>query len=79
MVYQNMLFYYEAENSPKPSGVVCLEGCYCERLITAGQNKAKDMPEGQVRRLFVLTGRKSPRSEGRGRGGGRGGICGGSG
>lgn len=30
---QNLLFYYEHESSSKPSGVIFLEGCYCERLI----------------------------------------------
>ena len=28
-VYQNFLFYYETVTSPKPSGVVLLEGCLC--------------------------------------------------
>ncbi|XP_037094562.1 ras-specific guanine nucleotide-releasing factor 1-like, partial [Pollicipes pollicipes] len=40
-LYQNLLFYYEAESSSRPSGVVLLEGCYCERLITTS-SKPKD-------------------------------------
>ncbi|XP_048505314.1 ras-specific guanine nucleotide-releasing factor 2-like isoform X3 [Athalia rosae] len=35
VLYQNLLFYYESESCSRPSGVVLLEGCYCERLITA--------------------------------------------
>ncbi|XP_025156495.1 ras-specific guanine nucleotide-releasing factor 2 isoform X2 [Harpegnathos saltator] len=35
LLYQNMLFYYENENCSRPSGVILLEGCYCDRLITA--------------------------------------------
>ncbi|XP_014483394.1 PREDICTED: ras-specific guanine nucleotide-releasing factor 2-like isoform X4 [Dinoponera quadriceps] len=35
VLYQNMLFYYENETCTRPSGVIMLEGCYCDRLITA--------------------------------------------
>ncbi|XP_017765392.1 PREDICTED: ras-specific guanine nucleotide-releasing factor 2-like [Eufriesea mexicana] len=35
VLYQNLLFYYENESCLRPSGVVLLEGCYCDRLITA--------------------------------------------
>lgn len=30
---QNLLFYYETETSTRPSGLIFLEGSYCERLI----------------------------------------------
>jgi hypothetical protein len=33
-LYQNLLFYAENEEANRPSGVIFLEGCYCERLIT---------------------------------------------
>jgi len=46
---QNLLFYYENETCSRPSGVVLLEGCYCDRLITA---KGKEQ-EKQVR--YVLS------------------------
>ncbi|XP_065348892.1 ras-specific guanine nucleotide-releasing factor 2-like isoform X3 [Cloeon dipterum] len=36
VLYQNLLFYYESDTCNRPSGVLLLEGCYCERLITAG-------------------------------------------
>lgn len=32
---QNLLFYYESETSTRPSGIIFLEGCYCERLVSA--------------------------------------------
>ncbi|KAG7300104.1 hypothetical protein JYU34_015643 [Plutella xylostella] len=32
ILYQNMLFYYESENSGRPTGVLLLEGSYCERV-----------------------------------------------
>lgn len=34
VLYQNILFYYDNDTCHRPSGVVLLEGCYCERLIT---------------------------------------------
>lgn len=33
--FQNLLFYYDNEASTRPSGLIFLEGCYCERLISA--------------------------------------------
>ncbi|XP_055550871.1 ras-specific guanine nucleotide-releasing factor 2-like isoform X3 [Wyeomyia smithii] len=35
VLYQNLLFYYESEQSCRPSGMIFLEGCYCERLVSA--------------------------------------------
>ncbi|XP_076624750.1 ras-specific guanine nucleotide-releasing factor 1 isoform X3 [Colletes latitarsis] len=34
VLYQNLLFYYENEHCSRPNGVIMLEGCYCDRLIT---------------------------------------------
>ncbi|XP_059486241.1 ras-specific guanine nucleotide-releasing factor 2-like isoform X3 [Neocloeon triangulifer] len=43
VLYQNLMFYYESDTCNRPSGVLLLEGCYCERLITAGSaTKNKD-------------------------------------
>ncbi|XP_044728082.1 ras-specific guanine nucleotide-releasing factor 1-like [Chrysoperla carnea] len=42
VLYQNLLFYYESEGCTRPSGVLLLEGCYCERLITSSGSKNKD-------------------------------------
>lgn len=33
LLYQNLLFYYENESSPKPSGVILLEGSYCDKVV----------------------------------------------
>lgn len=35
LILQNLLFYYESETSSRPSGIIFLEGCYCERLVSA--------------------------------------------
>lgn len=32
-LYQNMLFYFESEQSARPAGVYMLEGCICERAL----------------------------------------------
>jgi uncharacterized membrane protein YgcG len=32
--WQNVLFYWEAESSSRPSGVIFLEGSYCDRVIS---------------------------------------------
>ncbi|CAD0202050.1 unnamed protein product [Chrysodeixis includens] len=32
---QNLLFYYESENNTRPTGVLLLEGSYCERMSKA--------------------------------------------
>ncbi|XP_017883242.1 ras-specific guanine nucleotide-releasing factor 2-like isoform X2 [Ceratina calcarata] len=52
ILYQNILFYYENENCTRPSGVIFLEGCYCDRLITA---KGKE-PDNQL--CFAISYRK---------------------
>ncbi|XP_058792111.1 ras-specific guanine nucleotide-releasing factor 2-like isoform X1 [Phymastichus coffea] len=52
VLYQNLLFYYENEACIRPSGVILLEGCYCDRLITA---KGKD-PDKQM--CFAISYRR---------------------
>ncbi|KAI5722995.1 hypothetical protein M8J76_016750 [Diaphorina citri] len=48
VLYQNLLFYYESESSNKPSGVIFLEGCYCDRVIPdKSSRKDKDILERQ--------------------------------
>ncbi|XP_037078943.1 ras-specific guanine nucleotide-releasing factor 1-like [Pollicipes pollicipes] len=44
-LYQNLLFYYETESSSRPSGVILLEGCYCERLIAATAKPKETEPK----------------------------------
>ncbi|KAF6210296.1 hypothetical protein GE061_013400 [Apolygus lucorum] len=65
ILYQNLLFYYDSEHSHRPSGVIMLEGCYCERLIspsTKNKDSSDKQPEEsepiEVRenvRLYYLT------------------------
>ncbi|KAF0291344.1 Ras-specific guanine nucleotide-releasing factor 1 [Amphibalanus amphitrite] len=45
VVLQNLLFYYESESSSRPSGVILLEGCYCERLIAATAKPKETEPK----------------------------------
>ncbi|CAH1974510.1 unnamed protein product, partial [Acanthoscelides obtectus] len=54
----NLLFYYDSENCHRPSGLLLLEGCYCERLITTGAaSKSKDVAERQ-QFCFAITYRR---------------------
>ncbi|KAJ9595041.1 hypothetical protein L9F63_013669, partial [Diploptera punctata] len=43
----NLLFYYDSESCNRPSGVVLLEGCYCERLITAGSGSHRSISKSR--------------------------------
>ncbi|XP_044256640.1 ras-specific guanine nucleotide-releasing factor 2-like isoform X2 [Tribolium madens] len=57
VLYQNLLFYYDSENCHRPSGVLLLEGCYCERLITTGSaSKTKDGSDKQY--CFAISYRR---------------------
>ncbi|XP_072402937.1 ras-specific guanine nucleotide-releasing factor 1-like isoform X1 [Diabrotica undecimpunctata] len=57
VLYQNLLFYYESEQCNRPSGILMLEGCYCERLPTTGTgSKSKDSSERQF--CFAVTYRR---------------------
>ncbi|KAG8278176.1 hypothetical protein J6590_027435 [Homalodisca vitripennis] len=45
----NLLFYYDSESCNRPSGVLLLEGCYCERLIASGTgSKNKDIADNKI-------------------------------
>lgn len=54
VLYQNLLFYYDNENSSRPSGVIFLEGCYCERLITPNTGRSS----GSAQYCFAITYRR---------------------
>ncbi|XP_045481694.1 ras-specific guanine nucleotide-releasing factor 1-like isoform X2 [Harmonia axyridis] len=57
VLYQNLLFYYDSEHCSRPSGILLLEGCYCERLITTGTaSKMKDGSERQF--CFAISYRR---------------------
>lgn len=52
-LYQNVLFYFENEQSARPSGIYLLEGCTCERVPAPKMSTAgKEALEKQVRRLI---------------------------
>uniref|UniRef100_A0AAY4BYW5 Ras-specific guanine nucleotide-releasing factor 2 n=1 Tax=Denticeps clupeoides TaxID=299321 RepID=A0AAY4BYW5_9TELE len=48
-LYQNVLFYFDTEQSARPSGIYLLEGCTCERAPAP-----KTWPEGLRDRYFLI-------------------------
>ncbi|XP_055314318.1 ras-specific guanine nucleotide-releasing factor 2-like isoform X3 [Sitodiplosis mosellana] len=63
LLYQNLLFYYDNENSSKPSGIIFLEGSYCERLTTppacVGSPVAKSsQKEDKLQHCFTISYRR---------------------
>ncbi|XP_049766096.1 ras-specific guanine nucleotide-releasing factor 2-like [Schistocerca cancellata] len=58
VLYQNLLFYYESESCSRPSGVVLLEGCYCERLITAGSASRNREAADKAQHCFAISYRR---------------------
>ncbi|XP_065221705.1 ras-specific guanine nucleotide-releasing factor 2-like isoform X3 [Planococcus citri] len=56
VLYQNLLFYYDSEACNRPSGVVFLEGCYCERIITTTGCTKKDLHDKQL--CFAISYRR---------------------
>lgn len=47
-LYQNVLFYFENDQSTRPSGIYLLEGCTCERVpAPKGATVSKDMVDKQ--------------------------------
>jgi hypothetical protein len=44
---QNLLFYYDSEAITRPAGMIFLEGCYCERLVSAPSCIAQGTPQHQ--------------------------------
>lgn len=60
-LYQNVLFYFEGEQSGRPAGMYLLEGCSCERAPAppragAGPGGARDALDKQVPRAPPLPG-----------------------
>ncbi|XP_052565795.1 ras-specific guanine nucleotide-releasing factor 2-like isoform X2 [Culex pipiens pallens] len=69
VLYQNLLFYYESEQSSRPSGLIFLEGCYCERLVSApslsgppissgGGQGSKAIKEEKLQHCFTICYRR---------------------
>ncbi|XP_021936755.1 ras-specific guanine nucleotide-releasing factor 2-like isoform X3 [Zootermopsis nevadensis] len=59
VLYQNLLFYYDSDSCNRPSGVVLLEGCYCERLITTGSGSGgKNKEVADKQHCFAISYRR---------------------
>lgn len=57
-LYQNVLFYFEGEQSGRPAGMYLLEGCSCERTpapprTNAGPAGSRDALDKQVPRTLL--------------------------
>ncbi|KAM9734347.1 LOW QUALITY PROTEIN: ras-specific guanine nucleotide-releasing factor 2 [Menidia menidia] len=57
-LHQNLLFYFENEQSARPSGIYLLEGCTCERAPApkATATNIKEPPEKQQHYFLVVFG-----------------------
>lgn len=65
-LYQNVLFYFEGEQSCRPAGMYLLEGCSCERAPAppragAGPGGSRDALDKQVPRVLLLSPCLRPR------------------
>ena len=52
VLFQNILFYFENESSSRPSGLIFLEGSYCDKVIQPSTGKGSQ--QTQVSILKVL-------------------------
>ncbi|KAK7895472.1 hypothetical protein WMY93_020797 [Mugilogobius chulae] len=56
-LYQNVLFYFENEQSARPSGIYLLEGCTCERAPAPKATAiSRDPPERQQHYFLIIFG-----------------------
>uniref|UniRef100_A0A8C6TPA2 Ras protein-specific guanine nucleotide-releasing factor 2a n=1 Tax=Neogobius melanostomus TaxID=47308 RepID=A0A8C6TPA2_9GOBI len=56
-LYQNVLFYFENDQSARPSGIYLLEGCTCERAAAPKASvTGRDPPERQQHYFLVIFG-----------------------
>ena len=53
---QNLLFYYDTEQSVKPIGVIFLEGCFCERVLnpSTGNTSSDKLDHNRQAEKMVL-------------------------
>ena len=54
-LYQNLLFYFENDCSPRPVGCIFLEGCYSERLVTPRSSREEKQVSLFVAAAFSLS------------------------
>lgn len=66
--FQNLLFYYESDSTSKPSGVIFLEGSYCEKVTQqqSGRNASQVSARRTVHVLIPLISSRTRRKEQRG-------------
>ncbi|XP_049593454.1 ras-specific guanine nucleotide-releasing factor 2 isoform X2 [Syngnathus scovelli] len=59
-LYQNLLFYFDNEQSARPSGMYLLEGCTCERApapkVASSLGGSRDAPEKMQYYFLVMFG-----------------------
>nr|XP_057913769.1 ras-specific guanine nucleotide-releasing factor 2 isoform X1 [Doryrhamphus excisus] len=57
-LYQNVLFYFESEQSARPSGMYLLEGCTCERATAPKVTSlsSRETPDKQQHYFLVVFG-----------------------
>ncbi|KAJ0012862.1 hypothetical protein NQD34_017196 [Periophthalmus magnuspinnatus] len=56
-LYQNVLFYFENDQSARPSGIYLLEGCACERAPAPKASViGRDPPERQQHYFLIIFG-----------------------
>ncbi|XP_034297097.1 ras-specific guanine nucleotide-releasing factor 2 isoform X2 [Pantherophis guttatus] len=54
-LYQNMLFYFESEQSARPAGVYMLEGCSCERALAPKGASAASAKDSALDKQYYFT------------------------
>uniref|UniRef100_A0AAY4BYS7 Ras-specific guanine nucleotide-releasing factor 2 n=1 Tax=Denticeps clupeoides TaxID=299321 RepID=A0AAY4BYS7_9TELE len=53
-LYQNVLFYFDTEQSARPSGIYLLEGCTCERAPAPKVDKQVGRAVSLLQRYFLI-------------------------
>ncbi|KAI2806402.1 Ras protein-specific guanine nucleotide-releasing factor [Blomia tropicalis] len=58
VLFQNILFYFENESTSKPSGLIFLEGSYCDKMVTPSTGKSINTGSANLQHYFAITYRK---------------------
>ncbi|KAM6475253.1 ras-specific guanine nucleotide-releasing factor 2 isoform 2-T2 [Liasis olivaceus] len=54
-LFQNMLFYFESEQSTRPAGLYMLEGCNCERAVAPKGASAASAKDSALDKQYYFT------------------------
>ena len=56
ILFQNLLFYFENESSTRPSGVIFLEGSYCDKVLqpSTGKSSSNAQVSNSILFYFIL-------------------------